>query len=89
MWSWHTDVFRPRFAANSAMLWIMTRWHMDDPLGRALEIKVLKYKAIAERDEPHRRIGEPLLPAFEPMAGLLEQKGLMSNSSSEAEYPER
>jgi hypothetical protein len=66
---------------------------IDDPLGRALEkepqIKVLKYKAIAEHDEPHRRIGEPLFPAFEPMAGLIEQKGLMSNSLSEAEYPAR
>jgi predicted phage terminase large subunit-like protein len=89
-WNWYTDVFRPRFAANSAMLWIMTRWHIDDPLGRALakepDIKVLKYKAIAEQDEVHRRIGMPLFPEFKPLRVLLEQKNIMSNASWEAEY---
>jgi phage terminase large subunit-like protein len=89
-WNWYTDVFRPRFAKNSAMLWIMTRWHIDDPLGRALakepDIQVLKYKAIAEKDEVHRHRGEPLFPEFKPLRVLLEQKNIMSNASWEAEY---
>ena len=89
-WNWYTDVFRPRFAANSGMLWVMTRWHIDDPLGRALakepDIKILKYKALAEFEEPHRRIGEPLFPQFKPKKFLLEQKNLMSAASWEAEY---
>lgn len=33
-WNWFTDDFRSRFAKNSAMLIIMTRWHVDDLLGR-------------------------------------------------------
>jgi predicted phage terminase large subunit-like protein len=90
IWNWYTDVFRPRFAANSGMLWLMTRWHVDDPLGRALEkeseVKVFKFKAIAERDEQHRKRGEALFPEFKPLPMLRAQQRLMSDASWEAEY---
>jgi hypothetical protein len=90
IWDWYTDVFRPRFAANSGMLWIMTRWHIDDPLGRAIEkepeIRVLKYKAIAEKDERYRKKGEALFPEFKPLDMLKGQRRIMSASSWEAEY---
>jgi hypothetical protein len=91
IWNWYTDDFRPRFAANSGMLWIMTRWHVDDPLGRAIEkegeIKVLKFKAIADQDEPGRRWkGAPLFPAFKPLDFLEAQRKIMSAGSWEAEY---
>src|ERR1700730_9946423 len=33
-WIWFTDDFYPRFAANAGLLIIMTRWHVDDLLGR-------------------------------------------------------
>jgi hypothetical protein len=51
-WNWFADDFLSRFAANSAMLIIMTRWHVDDLLGRYIErfkknVRVLRYPAIA------------------------------------------
>lgn len=52
-WNWFTDDFLSRFSGVSAMLIIMTRWHIDDMLGR-LEIKqkeqlkVVSYPAVVE-----------------------------------------
>lgn len=50
-WTWLTDDFLSRFAEDSAMLVIMTRWHIDDVLGRLEakqkgKMKVLNYPAI-------------------------------------------
>jgi hypothetical protein len=65
-WSWFSDDFLPRFAKDSALLIVMTRWHKDDLLGRFIErspgVKVLRYPAIAERDEEYRKAGEALFP---------------------------
>ena len=51
-WLWFTDDFRSRFARDSALLIIMTRWHVDDLLGRLIDrvhdVEVLRYPAIAE-----------------------------------------
>jgi hypothetical protein len=33
IWNWFTDDFLTRFAAYAALLMIMTRWHVDDPVG--------------------------------------------------------
>ena len=70
-WEWFTDDFLSRFAADAGLLVIMTRWHIDDLLGRALEkfpdFQVLRYPAIAEDDEPHRKKGEALFPQFKPL----------------------
>jgi predicted phage terminase large subunit-like protein len=89
-WDWFTDDFGARFASNSGMLWIMTRWHVDDPLGRLLEldksVRVLKFKAIAEKDERYRKKGEALFPGLKPLDFLLERKKIMSAASWEAEY---
>jgi predicted phage terminase large subunit-like protein len=52
-WNWFTDDFLSRFSGVSALLIIMTRWHIDDMLGR-LELKqreqlrVLSYPAVVE-----------------------------------------
>ena len=89
-WDWFTDDFGARFASNSAMLWIMTRWHIDDPLGRLLEldktVRVLKFKAIADKNERYRKKGEALFPALKPLDFLYERKKIMSEASWEAEY---
>jgi predicted phage terminase large subunit-like protein len=89
-WDWFTDDFGARFASNSGMLWIMTRWHVDDPLGRLIEkdpsIRVLKFKAIAEHNERYRRKGEALFPELKPLDFLFERKKIMSEASWEAEY---
>jgi hypothetical protein len=72
-WSWFTDVFMPRFSALSGLLIVCTRWHVDDLLGRYLlrnpDVEVLRYPAIAEKDEfwdipqYQRAKGEALFPS--------------------------
>jgi predicted phage terminase large subunit-like protein len=90
VWDWFTDVFMTRFAANSALLIICTRWHVDDLLGRyiAKDPTVCQrvFRAIAEEDETYRKKGEALFPALKPLDFLLERKALMPQASWEAEY---
>ena len=95
-WRWFTDDFFNRFAANAGLLFVMTRWHVDDPLGRLLEhfqdVRVLRYAAIAEHDEEHnyegkrlvRHKGEPLFAEHKPLDFLLERKKLETQASWES-----
>jgi predicted phage terminase large subunit-like protein len=80
-WDWFTDDFFTRFSENAGLLCILTRWHVDDPIGRLAQsdptVKVLKYKAIAECDEPHRKRGDALFPELKSLAFLLERKKLI------------
>lgn len=57
-WSWFTDDFRTRLSKDAGLLILMTRWHIDDLLGRLLQqsgqqVHVLRYPALAEEDESH------------------------------------
>jgi hypothetical protein len=36
-WDWFTDDFLTRFSDSAGLLIIMTRWHLDDPVGRLIE----------------------------------------------------
>jgi phage terminase large subunit-like protein len=69
---------------------IMTRWHLDDPVGRLIErvpdAKVFRYPAIAEEDEKNRRKGEALFPEHKSLEFLLERKTAMAQASWESEY---
>jgi predicted phage terminase large subunit-like protein len=89
-WNWFVDDLLTRFASRSALLVIMTRWHVDDLLGRLIRkernVRTLAYPAIAEEDDGYRRKGEALFPALKPLDFLLERKNLMSQASWEAEY---
>jgi hypothetical protein len=77
-WHWFTDDFMSRFAADSALLIICTRWHVDDLLGRYIAkdptIRQIIFPAIAEEDERYRKKGEALFPALKPLSFLLERK---------------
>jgi predicted phage terminase large subunit-like protein len=76
-WSWFTDDFCSRLSKNAGLLIIMTRWHLDDPLGRLLaqsghEVRVLCYPALAEEDEVHWMSGFELttqgwVPVWRPI----------------------
>lgn len=81
-WNWFTDDFLTRFSEEAGLLIIMTRWHIDDPVGRLVasdpKVKVLSYPAIAEEDEPHRKAGEALFPEHKSLSFLLEMKHAMS-----------
>jgi hypothetical protein len=37
VWHWFTDDWGSRFAKDAGMLIIMTRWHVDDLLGRFID----------------------------------------------------
>jgi phage terminase large subunit-like protein len=49
-------------------------------------VKVLRYPAIAEHDEPHRRKGEALFPEHKPLDFLYERKKLLTQPSWESIY---
>lgn len=89
-WEWFTDDFMTRFTEDAGILGIMTRWHVDDPFGRLIEARpearVLRYPAIAEVDEPHRRAGEPLFPEHKSLDFLMRQKQTQGTASFEALY---
>lgn len=83
VWMWFLDDFFSRFSNDAGLLWIMTRWHLDDPLGRAIDkfpdLKLIVYPAIND-------MGEALFPEFKSLEYLQERKGLMTATSWEALY---
>lgn len=67
-WNWYTSVVNTRLEGMGAVIIIMTRWHLDDLVGRvkekALETgekwDVISFPAIAVEDEEFRKEGEAL-----------------------------
>ena len=72
---------------------IMTRWHLDDPVGRWLEhfpnTKMLRYPAIAEQDERWRKKGEPLFPELKSLEFLNARQKVLTQASWESIYQQR
>ena len=89
-WGWLTDDFFGRFSDKAGLLMIMTRWHLDDPLGRWIEAfpntKVLRYPAIAEVDEEYRKKGEALFPRLKPVEFLMERKKVLTLAGWQSIY---
>lgn len=89
-WEWFTDDFFTRFSDKAGFISIATRWHIDDPIGRLIskypEAKVIKYAAIAEKDERYRKAGEALFPEHKSLSFLLLRKKGMSIESWESLY---
>ena len=69
---------------------IMTRWHVDDPVGRFIErfpaATILRYPAIAEEDEKNRFKDEPLFPQHKSLPFLMERRAVMTRAGWESEY---
>ena len=91
VWDWFTDDFFTRFSEDAGMLWIVTRWHHDDPSGRLIksnpgDVKVFKYPAIAIEDEKNRKVNEALFPEHKSLDFLLKRKEKMPSASWEALY---
>jgi hypothetical protein len=82
VWDWFADDFLSRFSKDAALLVVMTRWSVDDLLGGYMErfpdVRMLRYPAVAERDERCRRKGDPLFPELKPLDFLLERKKLLT-----------
>lgn len=69
IYSWYTSTAYTRLEKDAAVILIMTRWHQDDLAGRLLKAQdeadkweVIKFPAIAVKDEKYRKSGEPLWP---------------------------
>ena len=86
LWQWFADDFLTRFSDSAGLLMIMTRWHLDDPVGRLIErfpdAKIFRYSAIAEEDERNRSKGEALFPEHKSLSFLLERKKAMTQATS-------
>lgn len=96
-WHWFTDDFFTRFAEAAAMIMIMTRWHVDDPVGRFLLLhpnaRVLSYPAIGRWDdndvwvaESNPKRGQALFPEHKSKEFLLLRKSTLSNASWQSLY---
>ncbi|MBR3072566.1 terminase family protein, partial [Fibrobacter sp.] len=79
IWDWYTSTAYTRLSPGGGVLVTLTRWHEDDLAGRLLNAMkqgdgdqwtVINYPAIAEKDEPHRKIGEALHPERYPLEML-------------------
>lgn len=97
VWEWFTDDFLTRFSDGAGLLIILTRWHLDDPVGRMTkpdedgivifpDMEVMSYPAIAIEDGPNRKAGEALMPEHKSLAFLLERKKALGTSNFEALY---
>lgn len=68
IWNWYTSTAYTRLEKDGAVILILTRWHKDDLAGRLLKAQeeggdkweVVKFPAIATRDEHFRKEGEAL-----------------------------
>ncbi|MGL4757305.1 MAG: phage terminase large subunit [Aeromonadaceae bacterium] len=89
-WDWFTDDFFTRFSEEAGLLAILTRWHVDDPIGRLIKadstVKVLSYPAIATHDDANRKAGEALFPEHKSLEFLMERKKVMPAANFEALY---
>jgi predicted phage terminase large subunit-like protein len=97
VWDWFTDDFLTRFSEDAGLLSILTRWHVDDPIGRMIErmgdVKVCKYPALAEpgvklipSDKRVEGSGEALFPEHKSRGFVLERKAAMPDANFTALY---
>jgi predicted phage terminase large subunit-like protein len=91
VWLWLVDDVLTRFSDRAGLLLIMTRWHLDDPAGRLIErfgerVTLVRYAALAEQDERHRKVGEPLFPELKSLEFLEQRRAIMTRSSWQALY---
>jgi predicted phage terminase large subunit-like protein len=88
---WLINDFSTRFSEEAGLLIVMTRWHLDDIVGRLREqlgdrMEVVNYPALAVEDEKYRKAGDPLFPQLKSGGFLLEQQTLLGTSNFEALY---
>lgn len=98
IWEWYEQVFYTRADQLSGIVLIMTRWHEDDLAGRLLhraqfeggdKWNVVRFPAIAEEDEKHRKEGEALHPERFPLKRLEQIRGVIGEYAFSALYQGR
>lgn len=92
-WDWLVDDFFTRFSEFAGFVTILTRWHVDDPVGRMIaefpDLRVVSYPAIATEDEDHRKEGDALFPEHKSIDFLLQRKAVMSTTGWESLYQQK
>lgn len=93
---WYKSTAYTRLAPGGGVLVIQTWWHDDDLAGRiqkamkddpeADQFEIIKYPAIAEEDEPYRKMGEALHPARYDVEALNRIKRTLGNRYWSALY---
>lgn len=87
VWNWFISTAWTRLHPKGVMIVIMTRWNMDDLVGRIMDrteelgslvkIKLLRFKAIADKDSKRRKEGQALWPERYSLDNLLATKSLI------------
>jgi predicted phage terminase large subunit-like protein len=97
-WMWLMDDFFSRFSEHAGLIITMTRWHVDDPVGRFQnyfpDAVVLKYPAeyaptpqgMRNNAWDPRQPGEPLFPEYKSTAFLQERKSIYTQASWQSLY---
>lgn len=99
IYDWYTSTARTRVSPGGGIIVMATRWHIDDLVGRLLQVgqdnpnaspwRVINYPAIAEHDEPHRKEGEALHPARYTLAMLEEIRAEVGERDWASMYQQR
>lgn len=84
VWDWFLDDFLSRRSKDAGIIFILTRWHVDDVVGRMKKefgdsVKCLTYKALAIEDEKNRKAGEALFEELKPAKFLERTKQMLRN----------
>lgn len=93
VWDWYRSTAFTRLEKGGAVVIVMTRWHCDDLVARCLalgdEWKVLSLPAIAEVDEPFRKVGEALWPGKYDTDALAQIRATVGEREWSALYQQR
>ena len=104
VWKRYTSTAYTRLAPGGGVLLIQTRWHEDDLAGRLDETtrsaiesddpdadrwETIKFPAIAEHDEKHRKAGEALHPARYDVKALRKIETTLGSYYWSALYQQR
>lgn len=99
-YKWYRSTFYTRQEGNSMIVFILTRWHEDDLAGRVLkdaqvakakgepydDWEIVEYKALATKDDEHRKKGEALWPGKFSTEKLLSTKTAIGGYEFSALY---
>jgi len=85
VWTWFTSTAWTRLHPGGVVIIILTRWHVDDIVGRILsneefaneKVKILRFKAIATKESKNRKFGDALWPERYSKESLMTTKSLV------------
>jgi predicted phage terminase large subunit-like protein len=96
VWDWYTDDLYSRLEPDAAIILIVTRWHLDDIVGRiqssedAASWEFVTLPAEAEDNDPlGRQPGEALCPDRYPLAALADRRRVMGEAGYLAMFQQR